>query len=70
MDDKGAPIELDRLPKWVNASTPPLRQDRKLNEKEMDYWNSLPQYYQTKILEKSPTYPKELKPQKRSPYFY
>lgn len=69
LDDKGAPIELDRLPKWVNASTPPLRQDRKLNEKEMAYWNSLPDYYKTKILEKSPTYPEELKP-KRNPYGY
>lgn len=69
LDEKGAPIELDRLPKWVNASTPPLRQDRKLNEKEMAYWNSLPDYYKTKILEKSPTYPEELKP-KRNAYGY
>lgn len=68
LDDKGAPVVLDRIAKWVNASTPPLRQHRKLNEKELAYWNSLPQYYQTKILELSPNYPEELKPKPR--YYY
>lgn len=65
--EDGSPIELDRLPKWVNASTPPLRQDRKLNEKEMAYWNGVPEYYKTKILEKSPNYPNPPKP---NPYGY
>lgn len=69
LDDKGAPIVLDRIPKWVNASTPTLRQDRKLNDKEIAYWNNLPEHYRTKILEKSPTYPEELKP-KRTSYYY
>lgn len=68
LDEKGAPVVLDRIAKWVNASTPPLRQHRKLNDKELAYWNSLPQHYQTKILEISPNYPEELKP-KRSYYY-
>lgn len=67
LDDAGKPIELKRIPKWVNASTPSLRQDRKLNEREVAYWESLPEYYQTKILEKSPNYPK---PAKTDPYGY
>ncbi len=65
--EDGKPIELDRLPKWVNASTPPLRQDRKLNDKEMAYWNTIPDWYKTKVLEKSPNYPNPPKP---DPYRY
>lgn len=66
LDDDGKPTVLDRIPKWVNSNyTPTLRQHRKLNEKEMEYWYTLPEYYQTKILEKSPNYPEELKPKSR-----
>ena len=67
--EDGRPIELDRLPKWVNATTPPLRQSRKLNEKEMAYWNAVPDYYKTKILEVSPNYPNPPKPD-RYGYYY
>jgi len=67
IDDNGKMIVVDRIPKWVRASTPTLRQDRKLNPKEVDYWNTLPEYYQTKILQHSPGYPK---PPKRDSWGY
>lgn len=51
-------------------STPNFRQDRKLNEKEMVFWNSMPEWYQNKILERSPTYPDNLKPRHITPYYY
>jgi hypothetical protein len=62
LDDSGKAIEIDRVPQWTNATPFGLRQDRKLNEKEMVFWNSLPEYFQNKILELSPTHPKEDKP--------
>jgi hypothetical protein len=65
--DDGKMIVINRVSKWVRASTPTLRQDRKLSPKELDYWNSLPEYYQRKILEKSPGYPKPAKTQR---YYY
>lgn len=40
-----------------SPTNPNLRQDRKLLDKEMIFWNSIPEWYQTKILEYSPTYP-------------
>jgi hypothetical protein len=67
LNDEGKPIEVSRHPKWVNGSPNALRQDRKLNEREVAYWESLPEFYQTKILEKSPNYPK---PAKSDPYGY
>lgn len=59
LGEDGAPIELERKAVWKSGATPTLRQDRKLNQKEMDFWNTVPEYYQTKILEESPTYPPE-----------
>lgn len=47
-------------PVW-KASYPNFRQDRKLNDKEMIFWNSMPEWYQNKILERSPVYPENLK---------
>lgn len=41
---------------WRMGS-PSFRQDRKLNDKELTFWNTIPEYYQIKVLEKSPTYP-------------
>lgn len=56
----GKPIELDRIPKWTkNYGAPNLRQGRKLDAKDLEFWGSLPEYYQRKILECSPNYPKE-----------
>jgi hypothetical protein len=55
--EDGRPIILKREPKWRKTSTPSLRQGRKLNTKDMDFWNTLPEYYRTKVLECSPNYP-------------
>lgn len=57
LDEYGKRIELDRIPKWVKHSTPDLRQGRKLNTKEINFWSTLPEYYRTKVLECSPNYP-------------
>lgn len=54
---------------WV-ATTPNFRQDRKLNDKEIVFWNSMPIWYQNKILERSPTYPTNLKPSYKNPFYY
>jgi hypothetical protein len=53
-------------PSW-REGLPNFRQDRKLEDKDVQFWNSIPSWYQTKVLEFSPTYPKELKP---SPFRY
>jgi len=56
---------------WQTGGMPSLRQDRKLNDKEMVFWNSMPAWVQTKVLERSPTYPENLKPKYNSyPYYY
>ncbi len=52
------------------AATPNFRQDRKLIDKELVFWNSIPEWYQNKILEHSPTYPENLKPQYSNNYYY
>jgi hypothetical protein len=52
---------------WKAGSRPFLRQGRKLNTKELEYWHNLPNYYKIKVLEESPTYPEELK---RKPRYY
>lgn len=51
-------------PTWASG-TPNLRQDRKLSDKEIVFWDSMPELYQNKVLECSPTYPKDLKPSYR-----
>lgn len=65
--EDGKMIVVDRIAKWVRASTPNLRQDRRLNPKELEFWGRLPEYYQTKILQSSPGYPK---PEKTNRYGY
>ena len=57
LSEDGKQIELERKPKWVASTPNALRQDRKLNDKEMKYWNSIPEYFRTKVLEQSPGYP-------------
>ena len=52
----GKPVIVDYKETWQD-STPTFRQDRKLNDKELAFWNTIPEYYQTKVLERSPTYP-------------
>ena len=49
------PVILEYKTSWQNA-TPTFRQDRKLNEKELAFWNTIPVNYQTSVLEYSPTY--------------
>lgn len=65
--EDGKMIIIDHQAKWVRASIPHLRQGQKLDSKDMQFWNSLPEYYQTKILQKSPGYPK---PAKTNTYGY
>jgi hypothetical protein len=55
--ENGKLVELERKPEWKNGGPPSLRQGRKLNTKEMAFWNTIPVFYQTKILEVSPGYP-------------
>jgi hypothetical protein len=52
------------------ATMPNLRQDRKLNDKELIFWNSMPEWYQNKVLERSPTHPQNLTPKFDSYYYY
>lgn len=56
VDEAGNRKIIDRKPVW-RESIPSFRQDRKLNEKELVFWNSIPEYYQNKVLEYSPTNP-------------
>jgi hypothetical protein len=56
---------------WRDAWSPgAFRQDRKLNEKELKFWNTIPEFYQTKVLERSPTYPNPPKRDYYSGYGY
>lgn len=68
-DENGKFIVIGREPRWVR-SEPTFRQDRKLNSKELKYWGIIPQYYQTRVLERSPTYPNPPKPNPYSGYLY
>ena len=43
--------------KWHKSFMPNFKQDRSLNKEELQFWNSIPEWFQTKILERSPTYP-------------
>lgn len=53
-NEEGAPIILGYEPQWYIATPPIFRQAGQLNSKELEYWNSVPEYYQNKILELSP----------------
>lgn len=53
--ENGKTIVIDYEERWEN-STPTFRQDRKLNDKELNFWNTIPQYYQDRVLEYSPTW--------------
>lgn len=53
---------------WKTGSKPFFRQGRKLNTKDLEFWNTLPDYYKTKVLEQSPNYPDPPKP--KYPYYY
>lgn len=51
---EGAPIILGYESQWFIDSPNAFRQSRKLNSKELEYWSSVPEYYQNKILERAP----------------
>lgn len=63
-------IVIGRQKVWRTGSKPSFRQDRKLDEKEMVFWDSIPAYHQTKILEESPNYPNPPKKDYYSSYYY
>ena len=67
LDENGNKVVREYEETWPYASPPGFRQDRKLNEKELAFWNTIPEFYQTKVLERSPTYPN---PPKNNPYSY
>ncbi len=53
----GLPVVIGSAEKWEKVWIPNVRQDRKLNDKELAFWNTIPEPYQKKVLERSPTYP-------------
>jgi len=55
LDEKGNKIVTDYNTTWRNG-TPQFRQDRRLNAKELAFWNTIPQHYQELVLSRSPTY--------------
>lgn len=60
MDENGKYKVKEYKPVW-KLGRPNFRQYRKLNDKEMQFWNSMPEFYQNKVLEYSPTSPKKPK---------
>lgn len=54
-DDTGR-VVVDYYKDVWKAATPIFRQDRKLNDKELVFWNSIPEYFQKIVLKYSPTY--------------
>ena len=62
LDDNGNKVVREYQESWVAATPPSFRQDRRLNEKELAFWNTIPEFYQNKVLERSPTYPTPPKP--------
>lgn len=51
---EGAPIILGYESQWFVSSPSAFRQAHKLNSKELEYWESIPEYYQNKILGLAP----------------
>ncbi len=54
-DDNGKHIVLGYKQEWID-SHPNFRQGRKLSDKEIVFWNSLPEFYKNEILKLSPMY--------------
>ena len=65
-DENGQAIIDYYQPQWEKTNYTAFRQYRKLNQKELEFWNELPEYYQKGILECSPTAPKP--PKKKFSY--
>jgi hypothetical protein len=66
--ENGAFVVIGHESVWKTGRPNSLRQGRKLTNKELNYWSSIPEYYQTKVLELSPTYPNPPKPDYNSFY--
>ena len=49
----GLPVVIGHESVWIPGNPPALRQGRKLDTKEMEYWNSVPEYYQNKVMKRS-----------------
>jgi hypothetical protein len=64
--NRATPIGTKKV--WKSGSKPFFRQGRKLNPKDLEFWNVLPDHYKTKVLEQSPNYPEPPKP--KYPYYY
>ena len=57
-DKDGNKIIKEYQPVWKQAHRiPNLRQDRKLSDEDLKFWESIPEYYQNKVLDHSPTNP-------------
>lgn len=52
--ENGSPEIIGYEAQWFVGSPGAFRQGRKLDSKEVDYWNSIPEYYQNKILGLAP----------------
>jgi len=67
LDENGRAIVESYQAVWKDGR-PTFRQDRKLNDKEIAFWNTIPEYYQACVLKYSPTYvetPEEIAARKR-----
>lgn len=67
LDDHGNKVVKEYKETWPYAKPASFRQYRKLNDKEMAFWNTIPEWYQTVVLQQSPTYPD---PPKRDRWSY
>jgi hypothetical protein len=54
LSEAGSPIVLKYEPQWFISSPGGFRQGRQLNTREAEYWESVPEYYQNKILGLAP----------------
>lgn len=64
--EKGNPVVSSYQETW-QYSIPIFRQDRKLNDKELSFWKTIPEYYRIKVMELSPVYQGPVTPK---PYYY
>jgi len=60
-DENGRAIIEGYESKWHSTSYTSMKQYRKLDQKELVFWNALPEHYRNGILSCSPTAPKPVK---------
>jgi hypothetical protein len=61
-DEFGNPIVIGYEKMWTVAHPSSFRQGSRLSNKEAAYFNKLPEYYQQRVLELSPSHPNPIKP--------